>query len=165
MDAVKKLAINGGTKAAPSLPGRFHFGKEEKAAVDAVFDKAIESGNAPGYNGEQEEAFCKEFAEFLGGGYVDGVNSGTTAVHVALKALDLPAFSEVVFGCVTDAGGVMPIVENNCIPVPADTTEDSFNTGVEQIEARITERTSAIIVAHVAGEPADIPGILDSYLD
>ena len=160
MDALKKLAINGGSKAVPSLPGRFHFGKEEKAAVDALFDKAIESGKAPGYNGEQEDAFCKEFADFLGGGYVDGVNSGTTAVHVALKALELPAFSEVVFGCVTDAGGVMPIVENNCIPVPADTTEDSFNTGVEQIEARITERTSAIIVAHVAGEPADIPAIL-----
>ena len=145
MDALKKLAVNGGEKAVTSLPGRFHFGKEEKAAVDAIFEKAIESGNAPGYNGEQEEAFGKEFAAFLGGGYADGVNSGTTAVHVALKALELPAFSEVVFGC---------------IPVPADTEEDSFNAGVEQIEARITERTSAIIVAHIAGEPADIPGIL-----
>ncbi|MCK4983344.1 MAG: DegT/DnrJ/EryC1/StrS family aminotransferase [Victivallaceae bacterium] len=45
------------------------------------------------------EVFCQEFAEFLGGGYADGVNSGTTAVHVALKALKPAPFSEVVVWC------------------------------------------------------------------
>lgn len=155
-----QLAINGGPKAAEGLPARFHFGKEEKAAVDALFDQCIASGNAPGYNGPQEDAFCKEFAEFLGGGYVDGVNAGTNSVYVALKSLDLPPFSEVVVGCVTDCGGMMPIVELNCIPVPADTAPGSYNAGPEQIEARITERTSAIVVAHISGEPADMPGIM-----
>lgn len=161
MDARQKLAVNGGPKAVVTpLPNRFHFGKEEKAAVDALFDQAIATGNAIGYNGPEEEAFGKEFAEFLGGGYVDGVNSGTTAVHVALKALELKPFSEVIFGCVTDAGGVMPIVENACIPIPADTAPDGFNVGPAEIEARITERTAAIVVPHIGGEPADIPGIL-----
>ena len=155
-----QLAINGGPMAAPDLPNRFHFGKEEKAAADALFDKSIATGNAIGYNGPEEEAFGKEFAEYLGGGYADGVNAGTNSVYVALKSLNLPPFSEVIVGCVTDPGGMMPIVELNCIPVPADTEPGSFNAGAEQIEARITERTSAIVVAHIAGEPADMPGIM-----
>ena len=125
-----------------------------------MFDKSIATGNAIGYNGAEEEAFGKEFAEYLGGGFADGVNAGTNAVYVALKSLDLPPFSEVIVGCVTDPGGMMPIVELNCIPVPADTEPGSMNTGAREIEARITERTSAIVVAHIAGEPADMPGIL-----
>ncbi len=155
-----QLAINGGPKAAEGLPKRFHFGKEEKAAADALFDKSIATGNAIGYNGAEEEAFGREFAEYLGGGFADGVNAGTNAVYVALKSLELPPFSEVIVGCVTDPGGMMPIVELNCIPVPADTEPGSMNTGAREIEARITERTSAIVVAHIAGEPADMPGIL-----
>ena len=160
MSDVKALAINGGTPAVKPYPkGRFHFGKEEKAAVDAMFDEAIQSGNAPGYNGPQETAFCKEFAAYVGAGYADGVNSGTTAVFVALKALDLPLFSEVVVGCVTDCGGIMPVVMNNCIPVVADTMPNSFSSGPAEIEARITPRTSAIVVAHISGYPTDIEGI------
>lgn len=158
---MEKLAIHGGPKAAPPLPARFHFGREEKAAADALFDEAIATGNAPGYHGAQEEAFCREFAAFTGAAYADGVNSGTNAVYVALKALDLPPFSEVVIGCVTDPGGMMPAAIVNCIPVPADTAPGSYNTGAEEIEARITERTAAIVVAHIGGEPADMPAILN----
>ncbi|MCQ2396664.1 MAG: DegT/DnrJ/EryC1/StrS family aminotransferase [Lentisphaeria bacterium] len=154
------LAINGGSKAVPELPARYHFGKEEKAAVDALFDECIVSGNASGYNGPEEEAFGREFAEYLGGGYADGVNSGTNTIFVSLKSLELPPFSEVVVGCVTDPGGMMPIAELNCIPVPADTAPGSFCAGAEQIESRITDRTSAIVVAHIAGEPADMPSIM-----
>ncbi len=155
-----QLAIKGGSKAVTELPARFHFGKEEKEAIDALFDECIRTGNASGYNGPEEEAFGKEFAEYMGGGFADGVNSGTNTVYVSLKALELPPFSEVVVGCVTDPGGMMPIAELSCIPVPADTAPGSFNTGPEQIEARITERTSAIVVAHIGGEPADMPGIM-----
>ncbi len=156
----EKLAINGGKQAAPVRPNRCHFGKEEKAAVDELFDKAIATGNAPGYNGLEEDAFCKEFAKMMGAKFADGVNGGTNAVYVALKALNLPPFSEVVVGCVTDPGGMMPIAICNCIPVPADTAPGTFNSGAKQIEDRITERTSAILVAHISGEPADMPEIM-----
>ncbi len=156
----EKLAIHGGEKAIGVLPGRFHFGAEEKAAIGQLFDEAIASGNAPGYNGPQEEAFGKEFAARIGAAYADGVNSGTNSVYVALKALELPPFSEVIVGSITDPGGMMPVAINNCIPVPADTEPGSFNTGAAQIEARITERTSAIVLAHIGGEPADMPAIM-----
>ena len=157
---MKDLAVNGGPRAIPKLPDRFHFGEEEKAAVVDLFDRYSAKGGVPGYNGPEEKAFCEEFAEFLGGGYADGTNSGTNSVFVALRALHLPPFSEVVTGCITDPGGAMPVVLNDCIPVPADTAPGSFMPGPEEIEARITERTSAILIAHIFGDPADMPGIL-----
>ena len=159
--ALRDLALNGGSKArSEPWPERGHLGREEKAAVDALFDEAIATGRAIGYGGAPEETFCREFAEFLGGGFADAVNSGTSAVYVALRALDLPPWTEIIVGPVTDPGGIMPIPLMNCIPVVADAAPGSYNTGPEQIEACITPRTSAILVPHVLGEPADIRGIM-----
>ena len=156
-----QLAIQGGSKTiTKDFPVRGHFGIEEKAAALRLFDKSIASGEAFGYNGEEEENFGKEFAAFLGGGYADGLNSGTNAVFVALRALELPPFSEVVVSAVTDPGGIMPIVMNSCIPVIADCAPGKYNIGVKEVEAALTPLTSAIIVAHIGGEPADIEGIL-----
>ena len=156
-----QLAINGGPSIIKgALKNRFNIGTEERDAVLAMFDKAIETGQAPGYNGEQEEQLCRDFAEFMGGGYADGVNSGTTAVFVALRALEIEPFSEVIVGPVTDPGGMMPVIMNNCIPVVADSLPGSYNVGPEQIEEKITEHTRAIIVAHIMGEPVDMPAIM-----
>jgi dTDP-4-amino-4,6-dideoxygalactose transaminase len=96
----------------------------------------------------------------MGGGYADGVNSGTNSVFVALKALNPEPFTEVIVGAVTDPGGIMPIAMLNCIPIVADTAPGSYNTGAEQVEACITDLTSAIIIPHIGGEPADIVGIM-----
>src|SRR6186713_1543286 len=97
------LALDGGPRlrTAP-FPARGNIGADEKAAVDALFDRAIETGIAPNYNGDEENSYCAEFADFLGGGYADAVNSGTTAIYVALKSLNLAPFSEVIVAAVTD---------------------------------------------------------------
>jgi dTDP-4-amino-4,6-dideoxygalactose transaminase len=113
-----KLAVNGGPKTRTSpFRARFHFGQEEKDAVNAILDKAIQCGEPSGYNGPEETEYCKEFAEFLGGGYADAVNSGTTAVYVALRAINPEPFTEIIISPITDPGGMMPIVMCNCIPV------------------------------------------------
>ena len=108
-----RLAVEGGrpVRTAP-WPGRFLCGLEEKQAVMELFDLAIEqsSHSILRYNGPQEAAYCKEFADFLGGGHADGVNSGTTAIYVALRALEIEPFTEVIVSPVTDPGGVMPVV-------------------------------------------------------
>ncbi|NIA13835.1 MAG: hypothetical protein GWP08_07115 [Nitrospiraceae bacterium] len=161
-DAAGKLAIDGGKKTRTEpWPARRLFSEEEKAAAAALFDEAIESGGVFAYGGAEEEAYCREFAEFMGGGYADAVNSGTSAVYVALRALDLEPFTEVIVPPVTDMGGVMPVPLLNCIPICADTAPGSYNCGPEQIEARITDRTSAILVAHIAGQPVDMDPILE----
>jgi len=159
-DAMNALAKNGGEKAIKAaLPPRGHFGAEEKAACNRVLDQAINAGVAPGYGGPEEDAFCKEFAEMMGGGYADAVNSGTTSVFVALRALEIEPFSEIIVGPITDPGGLMPIVMMNCIPVIADSVEGSFNMSVESVKARYTPYTRAIVVPHIAGNPADIEAI------
>ncbi|MCK5155375.1 MAG: DegT/DnrJ/EryC1/StrS family aminotransferase [Spirochaetales bacterium] len=158
-----KLAIDGGKAVRTKpFPSRKLFGQEEKAVVLALFDEAIESGHQIlGYNGLQEEAYCKEFADFLGGGFADGVNSGTNAVYVALRALEPAPGSEVIVPAISDPGGVMPAALCGCIPVPADTCEDYYTIGAKQIEEKITDKTSAIIVAHIAGIPADMDPIME----
>jgi perosamine synthetase len=154
------LAVNGGPKAVTDpLEPRRHFGAEEKAAADRVLDAAISAGTAPGYGGPEEDAFCAEFAEMLGGGYADAVNSGTASVFVALRACDIEPFTEIISPPVTDPGGLMPVVMMNCIPVIADSEPGSFNISLESIRERYTSNTSAILAAHIAGEPCDIEGI------
>ena len=83
-------------------------------------DREIRFGGAILYQGAEEKAYCAAFAEFLGGGYADAVNSGTNAVYVALRALDLEPGSEIIVPPLTDPGGTMPVAVLNCIPVPAD---------------------------------------------
>lgn len=158
---LKQLAINGGPKVREApWPERGLIGVEEKAAVNELFDRAIASGKAFGYGGPEEEAYCRAFAEFMGGGYADAVNSGSNAVFVALHALDPEPFTEIIVGPITDPGGVMPIPMLNCVPVIADAAPGCFVPGPEQIEELITPYTSAIVIAHIFGEPADMEGIM-----
>lgn len=159
---LEKLALEGGAPAiSRPLTPRGHFGAEERTAALRVMDQAIAAGIAPVYGGEEETAFCKEFAAQMGGGFADAVNSGTTAVYVALRALELEPFTEVIVGPITDPGGMMPIVLCNCIPVVADTEPGSFNLSPASVESLISPLTSAIVVPHIAGEPVDMDAIMD----
>ena len=156
------LAIDGGEKVRKTpFPRRHLFGEEEKQAAVALFDSAIQSGNAFGYGGPEEQAYEKEFAEFMGGGYADLVNSGSSALYVALGALELDVPGEGVIPPITDPGGAMPVALQNLVPVVADAHPGSFNAGPEQIEAVLTPHTRAIVVAHISGEPADLDPILE----
>lgn len=156
------LALHGGPAVRTTpWPGRGLIGPEEKAAVDAYLDGVIAGPGFISYGGVEEEAYCQEFCAQMGGGYADGVNSGTTALYVALRALDLPAFSEVIVSAVTDPGGMMPIPLLGLIPMVADAAPGQYNTGPEQVEELITPRTSAMVVAHIGGEPADMVGLME----
>jgi dTDP-4-amino-4,6-dideoxygalactose transaminase len=134
--------------------------EQEKKAVVKLFDEAIAEGTAFGYNGPYERQYEKDFVKFMGGGFADGVNSGSNAVYCALGALQLDALSEVICPVITDPGGVMPVALLGCVPVVADTDPRSYNTSAEQIEPLITDRTRAIIVAHIVGEAADMDPIM-----
>ena len=156
------LAIDGGTpvRSAP-FPLRRLMGPDEQAALNAMFDRAEAEGHGVfGYNGPEEDAYCSDFAASLGGGYADAVNSGSNAVWVALRSLELEPLGEVIVPAVSDPGGVMPVALANQLPVPADCARGSYNVGVDQIAARIGPGTRAIIVAHIAGSPADMDPIV-----
>lgn len=160
-DNTEVLAINGGipVRTCP-WPKRRTLGPEERDAVCALMDRVVDAGGAIPYNGPEEEAFCNEFAAFQGGGFADAVSSGSTAIFVALRALGLEAGSEVIISPISDAGGVMPVPLAGLVPVPGDCARGSFNIGAEQIRERITPRTRAVIVTHIAGIPADMDPIM-----
>ncbi len=156
------LAIDGGTPVrAEPMPARGLMTEEEKAVVMEMFDEAIAEGTAFGYSGPRERQFEQDFVDFMGGGFADGVNSGSNAVFCALGALQLDALSEVIVPAGTDPGGIMPVPLLGCVPVAADTDGEGFNTSAEQIEPLITERTRAIVVAHIVGEPVDMDPVLE----
>jgi dTDP-4-amino-4,6-dideoxygalactose transaminase len=158
----EKLAIDGGKPVRTEpMPPRRLIGEAEKAAAMRVFDEAIASGNAFGYNGPNEAQYEKDFVELMGGGFADGVSSGTNAVYSALGGLQIDALSEVIVPPITDPGGVMPVPLLGCVPVVADSDPRSFNTSAEQIEAVITDRTRAVIVAHIVGEPVDMDPVME----
>ena len=75
--------------------------------------------------------------------------------------LALAPAGEVVVPPITDPGGVMPVALLNLIPVVADAAPGSFNTNAKQIAAVLTPHTRALLVAHIAGEPADMDPILE----
>jgi perosamine synthetase len=141
-------------------PRRCHFGKRERDAVVKLMNREIRRGGAIIYDGPEEKAYVEAFAAYLGGGFAKAVNSGTNAVYVALRALDLEPGSEVIVPPMTDPGGCMPVVMMNCIPIPADSDVGSINTSAALIGKMITARTSAILVAHVSGHPLDMDPIL-----
>jgi perosamine synthetase len=155
-------AVHGGPRARRwPWPRRRHFDKREKRAVVQLLDREIRKGGAVIYGGPETNAYCRAFSDYFGGGYAAAVNSGTNAVYVALRALDLEPGSEVIVPAITDAGGTMPVALLNCIPIPADCRPGSLNTSADQIREVLTDRTVAIIVAHLTGHSVDLDPILD----
>lgn len=153
--------VHGGPRARRwPWPRRRHFDKREKRAVVRLLNREIRKGGAVIYGGPEMKAYCRELASYLGGGYAAAVNSGTNAVYVALRALDLEPGSEVIVPAITDAGGTMPVALVNCVPVPADSSPGSLNTSVDQIKEVLTDRTAAILVAHLTGHSVDLDPIL-----
>jgi perosamine synthetase len=161
--ALRKPAdVHGGPRARRfPWPRRRHFDKRERQAVLRLMDREIRRGGAIIYGGDEQKAYCQDFANYLGGGFAHAVNSGTNAVYVALRALDLEPGSEVIVPPITDPGGTMPVALINCVPIPADSEPGSLNTSAEQIKLVLTDRTAAIVVAHIAGQPLDMDPILE----
>jgi perosamine synthetase len=154
--------IHGGPQVRRlSWPKSHIVGPEEKRAAIRVLTREEKHGGALIYGGPEEAAYCKSFADYLGGGYAQAVNSGTNAVYVALRSLDLDPGGEIIVPPITDPGGCMPVPLINCLPIPADSARNSYNVGPEQIQAALSDSTSAIIIAHIGGQPVDMDPILE----
>jgi perosamine synthetase len=106
---------------------------------------------------EFERAFC----DYTGARFATAVSSGTAALHLAVKALDLGPGDEVItspFSFVASANSALFV---DAAPIFVDIDPVSFNLDPAEIEARITPRTRAILPVHVFGRPADMDAILD----
>lgn len=111
-------------------------------------------------NGPNVKAFEKEFAASVGAPHAIGLNSGTDALHLALRALDIGPGDEVItvpftFVATTEAIGIV-----GATPVFADIDPVSYNLDPASIEAKITPKTRAIMPVHLYGQPADMDAIM-----
>jgi len=156
-----RLAINGGLPVRPKpMPARFAVGSAERAMISEVLDYYDKQELDPGYQGPFEQRYCEAFCKLMDGGYADAVATGTTAIYIALAALHLPEGSEVLVSPITDPGSLSPIILNRLIPRLVDSSEGSYNIGVKEIQSRITDRTSCILVVHSVGRAAEIDEIV-----
>lgn len=122
---------------------------------------AIESGTLTSTKGKFVKELERRFAEHLGADACYACNTGTAALHTALAAIDPEPGDEVVTTSVTDMGALTPIIYQGAIPVFADIDPHTYNVTAESIEAVLSERTKAIMVTHLFGNPARMDEIME----
>lgn len=152
------LAIHGGSKVktTPFGTGK-RFGTEE--ANELL--EALEQNTLFYHFGKKVKQFLHDFNEIYGVKYSVATSSGTAAIHVALGAAGVTVGDEVITSPITDQGTLVGILYQNAIPVFADLDPHTYNLDPESIEARITKRTKAIVVVHLAGNPCDMDPIME----
>jgi len=104
---------------------------------------------------EFEDALCS----YIGCRHCVAVNNGTSALDIAVQALELPKGSEVITTPFTFVATSNAIIYNGLKPVFADICSDTFNIDPEDIRRKITKDTKAIIYVDYAGQPCDIKAI------
>ena len=151
------LAINGGTPVrTESYPSWPTFDDNDLKTFEEIYRSGVW-----GTNGSKVPEFEERFAQFQGAKYGICVNSGTTALYVALKAAGVGLGDEVITTPYTFQATVVSILMANGTPVFVDTLPDGFNIDPSKIEAAITPKTKAVLPVHIAGYPADMDGILE----
>jgi dTDP-4-amino-4,6-dideoxygalactose transaminase len=103
----------------------------------------------------------KEFSAFSGVQYAAGVDSGLSAIELALRAYDIGPGDEVITVANTFIATVLAITATGAKPVLVDMDPATYNIDPNQIEDAITERTRAIVPVHLYGQPVDIDPMLE----
>lgn len=111
--------------------------------------------------GPDVEAFEREAAEYLGVKHAVGLNSGTDALFIGLRALGVEPGDEVVTTPFTFFATPEAISLIGATPVFADIEADSFNLDPASLEAAVTGRTRAVIPVHLFGRPVDWEALSD----
>jgi len=130
-----------------------------KPALDDAVIRVLESGRY--VLGPEVSAFESEFAGACGTRHAIGVSSGTSALHLALLALDVGPGDEVVTVPFTFVATVAAVMYAGAKPVLVDVEPRTLTLDPARLERAITPRTRAILPVHIHGQPADLAPILE----
>lgn len=139
------------------------FTQEEADAVSRV----LLSNRVNYWTGEECRALEREFADWVGVPHAIALANGTVALDLALHGLGIgsvnggSAIDEVIVTPRTFLASVSCVVNAGAVPVFADVDPDSGGLSAESIAPKVTSRTRAAIVVHLAGWPADMDPIMD----
>lgn len=147
----KNLFIPGKTRV---LYGGVVFGKEERQAIDEILDK-----NWWGLS-EQGKLFEKELAETQRVKRAILANSGSSALDLGIRALNLPKGSEVIVPACTFPTPIASLINYGLKPVVVDIEIGDYFLSPKSFEKSISERTSAILIVYVAGLVGNLDEIL-----
>ena len=111
--------------------------------------------------GPELEKFEESFAKYLGIKHCVGLNSGTDALILAIRALGIAEGDEVIVPASTYIASVLGITENGAKPVYIDSDKNTLLIDVQKIEAAITDKTKAIVVVHLYGQACDMDSVLN----
>ena len=115
--------------------------------------------------GPKTQEFEEKFASFIGVKYAIGVSSGTAALHLALRALDLKPSEEVISTALTFVSTNHAILYNRATPVFADIYPDTLTLDVSDIRRKITSKTRVILPVHYGGHAVELDEIMELCRD
>ena len=141
----------------PALDLTRQYQEHKSEIAEAIFG-VLESGHY--INGPRVAAFEAAMAQYVGTAHAVALNSGTDALYLALRALDVGPGDEVITTPFTFAATTETIVAAGATPVFADIDPMTFALDADGIERAVTPRTKAILPVHLYGLPADMPRIL-----
>jgi len=137
--------------------------KQQYKTIKEEIDAAVANtmANAHFVLGPEVAQFEDDFAAYCGAKYGVAVNSGTSALHLALLALGIGPGDEVITVPFTFVATVAAILYTGARPVMVDVDPLTWNMNPRQLEAAITSRTKAMLPVHLHGCPADMPAITE----
>jgi dTDP-4-amino-4,6-dideoxygalactose transaminase len=127
--------------------------------IDAALARVIR--DASFVLGEDVAKLESEFAAFCGAEHCVGVDSGSSALELALRACGIGPGDEVITVANTFVATVGAIVATRARPVLVDADPDTYEMNIEAVRRAITPATRAIIPVHLFGQPADIEPLVD----
>ena len=152
--------VPGKTAVPPS--GKVIGARELELLVESSLDGWLTTGR---FN----DAFERKLAQYLGRNHVRTTNSGSSANLLAMAALTSPLLGDRALRpgdeVITVAAGfpttVNPTLQNGLVPVFVDVILPTYNIDPERIEAAVSPRTRAIMIAHTLGNPFDLDAVMD----
>lgn len=133
--------------------------KELEVQIYDAFERVFH--NSWYIGGEELKKFEKLFAQYCEVNSCVGVGNGLDALMLSLKALGIGVGDEVIVPANTFIATALAVTYVGATPVLVDANEDTFNIDTSKIEAKITDKTKAIIPVHLYGQPCDMDEIIN----
>jgi len=130
------------------------FSGDDIKEISANIEKILRSGRLT--SGPFVKRFERAFAEFIGTRRAVALNSGTAALHTSLFALGVKSGDEVIVPSNTFVATANAALYVGAKPIFADSDPSTFNISPNEIEEKISRKTKAMIVVHLAGNPCDL---------
>ena len=152
-----------------TTPERLMILPSDQDASGRTFDEteivyvteALKSGTLTTTKGKFGKMLEQKFAEKFGAKYAYACTSGSAAIHIAVATVNPNPGDEIITTSITDMGALTPLMYRGVVPVFAEVDPKTLNVTAETIEKKLSERTKAIIVTHLFGNPCEMGPIMD----